>query len=88
MTLGKSVTAAGKVTPLSLAGGKVALTAQTKRNGAWVKAKTASATIASTRAYSWKYKPAKRGAYRMRAAITKTAEHTVATTKWLGFTVK
>jgi hypothetical protein len=88
LPLGKSLTATGKVTPLSLAGEKVTLTAQTKRNGAWVKAKTGSATIECTGAYSWKYKPAKKGAYRMRAAITKTADHTAAATRWLGFTVK
>jgi hypothetical protein len=88
LTLGKSVTATGKVTPISLAGGKVTLTAQMKRNGKWIKAKTASATIEATGAYSWKYTPAKKGAYRVRAAITKTAERTAATTKWLGFTVE
>ena len=29
--------------------------------------------ISASGAYSWKYKPAKRGAYRMRATIAKTA---------------
>jgi hypothetical protein len=86
--LGKSVTAAGLVTPTSLAGSKVTLTAQLKKGAKWVKAKTFSATITSTGAYSWKYKPAKKGAYRMQAAITKTATRAAVTTKWLAFKVK
>ena len=86
--LGKSVTAKGIVTPTSLAGSKVTLTAQLKKGTKWVKAKTSSALITSTGAYSWKYKPAKKGAYRMKGAIAKTATHTAATTKWLAFKVK
>ena len=38
--------------------------------------------------YSWKYRPAKKGAYRMQALIAKTAAHTAATTEWLTFKVK
>ncbi len=82
------MTAKGIVTPTSLAGSKVTLTAQLKKGTKWVKAKTASATITSTGAYSWKYKPAKKGAYRMKASIAKTATHAAATTKWLAFKVK
>jgi hypothetical protein len=43
--LGKSVIATGAVTPTSLAGSKVTLTAQLKKGSKWVKAKAASATI-------------------------------------------
>jgi photosystem II stability/assembly factor-like uncharacterized protein len=88
MKLGKSVTAKGTVTPTSLAGSKVTLTAQLKKGAKWVKAKSMARTISASGAYSWKYKPAKRGAYRMRAAIAKTAAHAAATTKWRTFRVK
>ena len=88
MKLGKRLTAKGAVTPISLAGSKVTLTAQLKKGKKWVKAKTGSATITSTGAYSWKYKPAKKGAYRLRATIAKTATNAAAKTKWLAFKVK
>ena len=82
------MTAKGAVTPTSLAGSKVTLTAQLKKGTKWVKAKTGSAPISSTGAYSWKYKPAKKGAYRVQAVIVKTATHAAATSKWLAFKVK
>jgi len=85
--LGKSVAASGAVTPASLAG-KVTLTVQLKKGSAWIKATTASATITSAGVYSWKYKPAKKGAYRMQAAIAKTDAHAGAATAWLAFQVK
>jgi alpha-tubulin suppressor-like RCC1 family protein len=86
--LGKSVTAKGVVTPTSLAGSKVTLTAQLKKGAKWVKAKTFQAPISSTGAYSWKYKPAKKGAYRLQGAIAATATHGAAATRWLAFKVK
>ena len=88
LTLGKSVTARGKVTPVSLAGSTVKLTTQLRKNGKWVNVKSVFATSSLTGAYSWKYKPAKKGAYRARATITRTTTCTAATTKWLTFTVK
>jgi hypothetical protein len=86
--LGKSLTATGSVTPTSLAGSKVTLTAQLKKGAKWVKAKTFSALITPTGAFSWKYKPAKKGAYRMQGALAATATHGSVTTKWLTFKVK
>ena len=44
--------------------------------------------IGATGAYSWKYKPAKKGAYRMQATIAATATNTAAVTKWCSFKVK
>ena len=85
---GKTLAAKGSVTPTSLAGSKIALTAQMKKGAKWVKAKTYSALITSTGSYSWKYKPVKKGAYRMQGSITKTATHAAVTTKWLAFKVK
>ena len=88
MKLGRSVTAKGKVTPTSLAGSKVKLSVQKKRGARWVTLKSVARTISASGAYIWKYKPARRGAYRMRATIAKTAAHTAAKTKWLMFKVK
>jgi 5-hydroxyisourate hydrolase-like protein (transthyretin family) len=88
LTLGKRVTAKGAVTPVSLAGSKVTLTVQRKKGVKWIAAKTAFATFRPTGAYSWKYKPAKTGSFRMQATIVATPAHTAATTKWAAFKVK
>jgi len=88
MRLGKRVTAKGKVTPTSLAGSKVKLTVQKKRSARWVTVKSVARTISATGAYIWKYKPARRGAYHMRATIAKTVAHTAAKTTWRTFKVK
>ena len=89
MKLGRRVTAKGRVTPTSLAGSQVKLTVQKKRSARWVTLKSVKRTISATGAYNiWKYKPASRGAYRMRATIAKTAAHTAARTKWRPFKVK
>ena len=82
------MTAKGKVTPASLVGSKVKLQVQKKKARKWVTLKTVRRTISATGAYSWKYKPAKRGAYRMRATIARTTTHTAAKTPWRGFKVK
>jgi len=88
LKLGKRVTAKGRVTPTSLAGSKVKLSVQKKKGAKWVTVKSTSRTIGLSGAYSWKYKPAKRGAYRMRATIAKSAAHTAAATPWRKFKVK
>jgi len=88
LKVGKRFTARGSVTPSSLAGGKVTLTVQRKQGGKWRKVKTLTRTIAASGAYGWKCKPAKKGSYRLRAAIAKTATNTAAATKWETFTVK
>jgi hypothetical protein len=82
------VTAKGTVRPTSLAGRKVTLTVQKKSGTKWVKVKTAAATLSATGAYRWKYKPTKKGAYRVHATIAKTATTAAATTKWRSFKVK
>jgi len=88
LKLGRSVAATGRVTYTSLIAGRVTLAVQLKKGATWVKVKTVSATIIFTGTYSWKYKPAKKGAYRMQATIAKTTAHAAATTKWLRFKVK
>ena len=46
------------------------------------------ATIAASGTYSGKYKPTKKGSYRIQATIAQTATNTAATTKWAKFKVK
>ena len=87
VALGRSLTVQGSVST-SLAGSRIMLTAQLKKGAKWVKAKTFSALINSAGTYSWKYKPAKKGAYRVQGSIAKTATHAAVTTKWLAFKVK
>ena len=88
LKLGKRLTARGSVTPSSLAGGKVTLTVQRKQAGKWRKVTSLVRTISASGAYSATYRPAKKGSYRLRAAIAKTATNTAAATKWETFTVK
>jgi photosystem II stability/assembly factor-like uncharacterized protein len=88
LKLGKRVTVTGKVTPAALAGSKVTLKVQKKKGHKWVTVKTVKRTIGHSGAYSWKYKPAKRGSYRLQATIAKTVTHTAAKTTWRGFKVK
>jgi 5-hydroxyisourate hydrolase-like protein (transthyretin family) len=86
--LGRSVTAKGTVTPTSLAGRKVKLTAQLKKGRKWVRARTVSASIGTSGVYSWRYKPSRRGAYRVQAAIAKSDTTVAVVTKWRAFRVK
>ena len=61
---------------------------QKKRGARWITVKSTARTISASGAYSWKYKPAKRGAYRMRATVAKTTAHAAAATPWRKFKVK
>ncbi len=84
---GRYVTTKGVVTPGVLAGGKVKLQVQ-RWVHRWATVKTALRTIGSKGGYSWRYKPAKRGSYRLRATIAKTATNTAVATTWRKFKVK
>jgi hypothetical protein len=88
LKLGKRLTAKGTVTPSSLAGGKVTLTVQRRQGSKWRKVKSVARTISASGAYGWKYKPAKKGSYRIQATIAKMATHTAAASKWRTFKVK
>jgi photosystem II stability/assembly factor-like uncharacterized protein len=88
LKLGKRVAANGKATPRNLAGSKVELKVQKKSVRKWVTVKTVKRVISAKGAYGWKYKPAKKGGYRVQAAIAKTATHASAKTKWRTFKVK
>jgi hypothetical protein len=87
--LGKTVKTTGAVTPVAtLAGKKVALRVDFKKGTKWVKAKTASATVTATGTYSWKYKPLKKGTFRVKASIATTATYKASKTAYKTFKVK
>jgi hypothetical protein len=86
--LKKTVTAAGVVTPSSLVGSNVSLTVQRKSGAKWIKAKAGAAPIVGPGAYSWTYKPLKKGTYRMQAAIKATGDYAASTSKRVTFRVK
>jgi Peptidase A4 family len=88
LKLGKRLSATGKVRPTSLAGGAVRLALQRRQSGSWHQVTVAARAISSTGAYSWTYKPARRGSYRLRATIARTATSAAAATKWNTLRVK
>ena len=88
LRLGRLVTATGVVTPTSLAGGKLTLTVQRLRNGHWLTVARLTRTISATGTYKATYKPAKRGSYRIRTTIAKSATNMSAQTVWHMFKVR
>ncbi|GEM_PF-2249397 len=84
----KKFTAKGKVASANLSATKAKLTLQRKRGKKWVKVKIVSRTLTSTNAYSWKYKPSKKGTYRIRATVAMTATNKAGATKWRTFKVR
>ena len=87
--LKKSVVASGAVTPAAdLAGIKVVLKAEMKVGSAWKAAKTTSSVVSATGTYSWTYKPAKKGSYRMTATIVATTDHQGSKSPTRAFKVK
>jgi hypothetical protein len=87
LKLGKKVTVKGTVKPAHAV--KATLTIQRKVGAKWVKAKTVVRTVnATSGAYSYVYKPLKKGAYRVKTTVAKTAVYTTATTAYKTFKVK
>jgi hypothetical protein len=87
--LKKTVKTTGAVTPVAtLAGKKVALRVDLKKGKKWVKAKTAKATVTATGTYSWKYKPLKKGTFRVKASIAGTATYKASKSAYKTFKVK
>ena len=65
------------------------ITIQRKVGTKWVKAKTVVRPVnATSGAYSYVYKPLKKGAYRVKTSVAKTALFTTATTAYKTFKVK
>jgi hypothetical protein len=87
LTFGKTLTATGSVTPANL-GGAVILTVQREVNGKWLAVTSAARTLTASGTYSWTYKPARKGTYRIKTTIAATAAHAAATTMWTVFTVR
>ncbi len=87
LRLGRRVKVRGVVTPAVLAGSKVKLQVQ-RRAHRWTAAKTVLCTIRSGGSNNWSYKPAKKGSYRLRVTLAKTANHMGASTTWRAFKVK
>lgn len=81
------VTASGRVIPGHEAGDRVTLTVQRKSHGRWAAVTATKRTQTSSGTYSWSYRPANRGAYRMKAAVGETPGHPAAMTTWKNFTV-
>jgi hypothetical protein len=88
LRLGRSLTASGRVAPSRFARSKVKLTVQRKKGTKWVTLKPVTRSSSAAGAYNWKYKPGKRGSYRLQAAVAKTTKTAGVTTKWRTFKVK
>jgi Sortilin, neurotensin receptor 3,/IPT/TIG domain len=87
LKIGRRLTAGGVVTP-SRVTGKVKLVVQQRKGRKWVGVKTVMQAVGKGGVYTWKYKPARRGSYRLQVTIVKTATHPAATAKWRAFAVK
>ena len=87
LRLRSRVTIKGVVTPAALAGDKLTAQVQRRNGRRWVKATTTTRTILSGGRATWTYRPAKRGAYRVRLTMAKTATHAATHTNWRSFRV-
>ena len=85
--LGKTVVCKGAVKPARAE--KASIIIQRKSGSKWVKVTTKTANInAATGAYSYTYKPTKKGSYRVQTSVAKTAAYTTVVTGWKMFAVK
>lgn len=86
---GRTVKASGATTPAAtLAGKNARLTVQRKVSTRWVAAKPVTRTITATGTYSWKYKPLKKGLYRVQASIAASTTYKASKTTYKSFRVK
>ena len=88
LRLKRRVTVKATVTPAALAGDKLTVQVQRRKGRHWVKATTTARTIASGGRVAWKYRPSKRGAWRVRLTMAKTATHAATQTRWRSFKVR
>ncbi|HET6475340.1 MAG TPA: hypothetical protein VFH93_04585 [Thermoleophilia bacterium] len=72
----------------TLKGKRVKIKVQRKVGTRWVTAKSVSVAVSSTGAYSWKYKPRKRGSYRVRTSIASASTYTASKSPLKKFRVK
>ncbi|MEI6727391.1 MAG: hypothetical protein WCN81_14360 [Actinomycetes bacterium] len=88
LRLDQTLTTKGTVAPTRLAGSKLTLTVERRSGGAWRKVKSMTAQIAASGAYGRKYKPSKKGSYRIRTRVAETVANTAAATRWHAFKVR
>ena len=69
-------------------GTEVTLKVVMKKGHMWVRVRTAESTLIAGAHYSWKYKPAKRGTYRITARIKATSAYRADTSPVRTFRVK
>ena len=87
IALGRKVTAKGTITPLRV-GGSVKVVIQ-KKGATWKTVKTVTRPLDATgAAYSYIYKPLKKGTYRVQASAVATADLRAVKTVWKTFRVK
>jgi len=85
---GKTVTAKG-IMHRVVTGGRVTILVQKKSStGAWKKLRTKVVTSTPLEKYSWKYKPLKKGSYRMRASVPASGKILAGKTPYRKFAVK
>lgn len=88
LKLGKRLTASTQVQPGSLAGSRVTLSVQRKVGARWRKVTSLRGTIGVECTCSWRYRPTRRGAYRLRVTLAETSWHAAAATGWWSVKVK
>jgi photosystem II stability/assembly factor-like uncharacterized protein len=88
IVLGGHVTATGAVIPPLPADGNVRLTVQKQRGTRWTTAERHTAALTAADSYRWNYRPARKGTYRIKAAIGAAVDHPAAMTVWRTFKVK
>jgi photosystem II stability/assembly factor-like uncharacterized protein len=86
--LGKRVKVNGAVPAGSPAGTSVALIVQRRHGHAWKTVKRATRLVSDSGSFSWRYRPVKRGAYRLRAHLVATAPQKQTTTSWVRVRVR
>jgi hypothetical protein len=85
--LHKTVTATGIMHRVTK-GGTVIILVQKKRGSAWKKVTSKVVTSTKLETYSWKYKPAKKGSYRMQASVKASGKILAGKTVYKTFVVK
>lgn len=85
---GKTVTAKGIMHRVDTGGTVTILVQKKSSTGAWKKLRTKVVTSTPLEKYSWKYKPLKKGSYRMRASVPHFGKILAGKTAYKKFAVK
>ena len=85
---GAQVRVAGALTPRGLAGARVAITVQRRAGSSWARATSAAVTVAADGSFTWAWRPARQGSYRVRASIPAGVGHAAARSEWDAFRVR